>query len=82
LLNEANVPVAVLELPLKFFKSVPAPVAVFSSAVLRRSAAAPMAVLKLPSVTAMSEYKPIAVLYVAVVRLRRADVPSAVFPPG
>jgi hypothetical protein len=64
------------------FKSVPAPVAVFSSAVLRRSAAAPMAVLKLPSVTAMSEYKPIAVLYVAVVRLRRADVPSAVFPPG
>jgi len=40
----------VLGAPVVLFKSAPAPIAVFSFAVLRRSAPAPMAVLKLPPV--------------------------------
>lgn len=39
--------VAVLESPVVLFKSAPAPVAVFASAVLANSVPAPMAVLKL-----------------------------------
>src|SRR5438132_9441684 len=43
-------PNAMLKLPVVLLKSAPAPIAVFSFAVLRRSAPAPMAVLKLPPV--------------------------------
>src|SRR6266542_3081137 len=52
-------------------KSAPAPVAVFSSAVL-----------DCPSVRLRSEYRPIPVLYTPAVRLPRARYPSAKLPPG
>src|SRR6266498_3343747 len=69
-------------MPVVLLKSAPAPVAVFSFAVLARSAPAPTAVLNLPSVLLLSENRPTAVLYVPVVRLKSAFCPSAVLPPG
>src|SRR5213080_783692 len=58
--------------PIVLPKSAPAPVAVFSAAVFKRSEPAPTPVQKLPSVRLRSEYIPIAVLYVPVVRFKRA----------
>ena len=63
-------------------RSGPAPVAVFSSAVLSTSAAAPIAVLKLPVVRLSSVNHPTAVFPWPVVRLKRAFCPSAVLKPG
>ena len=63
--------------PVVLLRSAAAPVAVFSSAVFRRSVPAPMAVLKLASAVLLSETKPTAVLYVPVVRWRRAFCPPA-----
>src|SRR6266480_1710736 len=68
--------------PIVLPKSAPAPVAVFSAAVFKRSERAPTPVQKLPAVRLRSEYIPIAVLYVPVVRLSRVACPSAVLPPG
>jgi len=65
-------------------ESAPAPVAVFSFAVLLKSVPAPTPVQKLPSVILKSEYIPTAVLYrpALVSKFARARCPSAVLPPG
>ncbi len=82
LLKRANAPLAVLAIPVVLLKSAPAPVAVFSFAVLSRSVPAPTPVQKLPSERLRIEYMPTAVLYNPVVRLKSAELPSAVLPPG
>jgi hypothetical protein len=72
----------VLLTPLVLNKSAAAPKAVFSSAVLKRSAPAPVAVLKLPSAFRQSENQLTAVFAEPVVRLKRAFCPSAVVKLG
>src|SRR4030095_1484465 len=82
----AVAPTAVLNSPVLLSKSAAPPTAVFSSAVLKRSAPAPVAVLKLPAALLKSEYQPTAVFAEPVVRFLSALVPSAVvklgYPPS
>ena len=61
-IKKSEAPSARFPVPTVLLKRAPAPVAVFSFAVLRRSVRAPMAVLKLPSVRLRSEYTPTPVL--------------------
>jgi hypothetical protein len=82
LLNRADSPMAVFSMPVVFFKSAPAPVAVFPSATFERSAPAPTAVLKLEVALPACDKKPTAVLYRPLVRNKKACCPAAVLPPG
>src|SRR4051794_22364297 len=82
LVRRVDVPLAVLRAPVVLLKSANAPVAVFSSEALNRSAPAPTPVLNWLVALALRERNPTAVLNPPVVRLRSALCPSAVFPPA